>query len=144
MLPRNLRFTQSGRSIFTLGSNDVARCDTKYRHDWTYHVEASLTVAKFFSTLTLAFGREVTMVFRRTVTLLLLIQDPALTFAGVAARQTNVTNVLDWIDPLIGSRNGGNVFAGATLPYGMVKGSQYLLAPTLHLLTTCSGRRCRR
>ncbi|KGM92023.1 uncharacterized protein PADG_11813 [Paracoccidioides brasiliensis Pb18] len=30
-------------------------------------------------------------------------------------------NVLGYIDQLIGSRNGGNVFAGATLPYGMVK-----------------------
>ncbi|OAL48694.1 hypothetical protein IQ07DRAFT_84231 [Pyrenochaeta sp. DS3sAY3a] len=30
-------------------------------------------------------------------------------------------NVLDWVDPLIGSRSGGNVFTGATLPYGMAK-----------------------
>ncbi|KAJ6112890.1 Alpha-1-2-mannosidase [Penicillium capsulatum] len=30
-------------------------------------------------------------------------------------------NVLQYIDPLIGSANGGNVFAGATLPYGMAK-----------------------
>ncbi|KKZ66548.1 hypothetical protein EMCG_07662 [[Emmonsia] crescens] len=28
---------------------------------------------------------------------------------------------LDYVDQLIGSRNGGNVFAGATLPYGMAK-----------------------
>ncbi|KAF2093510.1 putative alpha-1,2-mannosidase [Rhizodiscina lignyota] len=30
-------------------------------------------------------------------------------------------DVLDYIDPLIGSDNGGNVFCGATLPYGMAK-----------------------
>ncbi|KAF2757209.1 putative alpha-1,2-mannosidase [Pseudovirgaria hyperparasitica] len=30
-------------------------------------------------------------------------------------------HVLDYIDPLIGSNGGGNVFAGATLPYGMAK-----------------------
>lgn len=28
---------------------------------------------------------------------------------------------LDYVDPLIGSSNGGNVFAGASLPYGMAK-----------------------
>ncbi|KAJ5635868.1 secreted glycosidase [Penicillium longicatenatum] len=30
-------------------------------------------------------------------------------------------DVLQYIDPLIGTANGGNVFAGATLPYGMAK-----------------------
>ncbi|KAJ5098796.1 Alpha-1-2-mannosidase [Penicillium argentinense] len=30
-------------------------------------------------------------------------------------------DVLQYINPLIGSANGGNVFAGATLPYGMAK-----------------------
>lgn len=38
------------------------------------------------------------------------------------ARQNTDRDVLDWIDPLIGSKSGGNVFAGATLPYGMAKG----------------------
>jgi hypothetical protein len=32
-------------------------------------------------------------------------------------------DVLQWIDPLIGSKSGGNVFAGVTLPYGMAKGN---------------------
>ncbi|GME24527.1 putative glycosidase [Neofusicoccum parvum] len=32
-------------------------------------------------------------------------------------------DVLDFVDPLIGSNNGGNVFCGATLPYGMAKAS---------------------
>lgn len=30
-------------------------------------------------------------------------------------------DVLRYVDPLIGAANGGNVFAGATLPYGMAK-----------------------
>lgn len=30
-------------------------------------------------------------------------------------------DILDYIDPLIGSTNGGNVFSGANLPYGMAK-----------------------
>ncbi|KAJ6116188.1 hypothetical protein N7523_005545 [Penicillium sp. IBT 18751x] len=30
-------------------------------------------------------------------------------------------DVLQYIDPLIGSANGGNVFSGACLPYGMAK-----------------------
>ncbi|GMF72728.1 unnamed protein product [Aspergillus oryzae] len=30
-------------------------------------------------------------------------------------------DVLQYVDPLIGSSNGGNVFAGASLPYGMAK-----------------------
>ncbi|KAL2884466.1 hypothetical protein SGCOL_000414 [Colletotrichum sp. CLE4] len=32
-------------------------------------------------------------------------------------------DALQYVDPLIGSRNGGNVFVGATLPYGMAKAS---------------------
>lgn len=28
---------------------------------------------------------------------------------------------LSYVDPLIGTSNGGNVFAGASLPYGMAK-----------------------
>jgi putative alpha-1,2-mannosidase len=31
-------------------------------------------------------------------------------------------DVLKWVNPLIGTNSGGNVFAGATLPYGMAKG----------------------
>ncbi|KAI0124094.1 family 92 glycosyl hydrolase [Xylariales sp. AK1849] len=31
------------------------------------------------------------------------------------------SDILDYIDPLIGTINGGHVFAGATLPYGMAK-----------------------
>jgi hypothetical protein len=42
--------------------------------------------------------------------------------SDVTGRQTAEPDILDWINPLIGSRSGGNVFAGATLPYGMAKG----------------------
>ncbi len=31
------------------------------------------------------------------------------------------SDVLPFIDPLIGTANGGHVFAGATLPFGMAK-----------------------
>ncbi|KAL5449510.1 hypothetical protein PMIN07_000525 [Paraphaeosphaeria minitans] len=38
-------------------------------------------------------------------------------------KRANSSDVLDYVNPLIGSQAGGNVFAGATLPYGMVKAS---------------------
>ena len=41
-----------------------------------------------------------------------------------SAQQTNNDpgeHNLNLVDPLIGSVNGGNVFAGASLPYGMAK-----------------------
>ena len=31
------------------------------------------------------------------------------------------SNILDFVDPLIGTSMGGHVFAGATLPFGMAK-----------------------
>jgi putative alpha-1,2-mannosidase len=43
--------------------------------------------------------------------------------ASQNGRHTRDTDLLDWVNPLIGSQSGGNVFAGATLPYGMAKGS---------------------
>jgi len=43
--------------------------------------------------------------------------------AGYDVRESRDIDVLDWVNPLIGSQSGGNVFAGATLPYGMAKGS---------------------
>jgi putative alpha-1,2-mannosidase len=54
--------------------------------------------------------------------LLLFAQHVISSSARVYTRQTTNADVLDRVDPLIGSRNGGNVFAGATLPYGMAKG----------------------
>lgn len=49
----------------------------------------------------------------RTISACLLAAWPALA-------QSTVDN-LDFVDPLIGASNGGNVFAGASLPYGMAK-----------------------
>lgn len=49
--------------------------------------------------------------------LILPIWLPQLTSAQV----TDDFDVLEFVDPLIGSDNGGNVFCGATLPYGMVR-----------------------
>ncbi|KAB2581315.1 Six-hairpin glycosidase-like protein [Lasiodiplodia theobromae] len=36
-------------------------------------------------------------------------------------QNTSAYNILDYVDPLIGTVNGGHVFAGATLPFGMAK-----------------------
>lgn len=36
----------------------------------------------------------------------------------------DTVNNLAFVDMLIGSSNGGNVFAGASLPYGMAKAGQ--------------------
>ncbi|USP76580.1 glycoside hydrolase family 92 protein [Curvularia clavata] len=51
----------------------------------------------------------------------ILTQIAAVSAARLHQRQSNGTDVLKFIDPLIGTQNGGNVFAGATLPYGMAK-----------------------
>ena len=37
--------------------------------------------------------------------------------------KSHANDILDYVNPLIGTQKGGNVFAGATLPYGMAKGS---------------------
>jgi putative alpha-1,2-mannosidase len=41
--------------------------------------------------------------------------------AKVATAQGPVVDNLQYVDPLIGATNGGNVFPGASLPYGMAK-----------------------
>ena len=38
-----------------------------------------------------------------------------------ASNAQNVTNILGFVDPLIGTINGGHVFAGASLPFSMAK-----------------------
>jgi putative alpha-1,2-mannosidase len=48
-------------------------------------------------------------------------------------KKSHANNILDYVNPLIGTQNGGNVFAGATLPYGMAKGSRQ----TVLLTATC-------
>ena len=35
--------------------------------------------------------------------------------------QQKATNILSFVDPLIGTINGGHVFAGASLPFSMAK-----------------------
>lgn len=40
---------------------------------------------------------------------------------GAVTAQNTVVDNLQFVDTLIGSTNGGNVFAGASLPYGMAK-----------------------
>ena len=35
--------------------------------------------------------------------------------------QNSTSNILDFVDPLIGTINGGHVFAGASLPFSMAK-----------------------
>lgn len=39
----------------------------------------------------------------------------------LASAANNTTDPLSFVNPLIGSTNGGNVFSGATLPYGFAK-----------------------
>lgn len=65
---------------------------------------------------------QISMTFCRFISCLIVFcQGAVSTFEH--ARQNPALDVLDYVDPLIGSRNGGNVFAGATLPYGLAKGS---------------------
>ncbi|KAJ5135948.1 secreted glycosidase [Penicillium atrosanguineum] len=40
---------------------------------------------------------------------------------GAQDASTDKIDILDYVDPLIGTANGGHVFAGATLPFGMAK-----------------------
>lgn len=48
------------------------------------------------------------------------ISSAWLTLAGLGLGQSTLSNI-DFVDPLIGASNGGNVFPGASLPYGMAK-----------------------
>ncbi|CAI6297492.1 unnamed protein product [Periconia digitata] len=41
--------------------------------------------------------------------------------AAVLAQENDQRDILDYVDPLIGTINGGHVFAGASLPFGMAK-----------------------
>ncbi|KAH8668742.1 putative alpha-1,2-mannosidase family protein [Xylariales sp. PMI_506] len=45
----------------------------------------------------------------------------ALALCQLVSGEEDAFNPLDFVDPLIGSANGGNVFSGATLPYGLAK-----------------------
>jgi hypothetical protein len=59
----------------------------------------------------------------------------------IQAKQTEQLDSLRSVDPLIGSKNGGNVFAGATLPYGMAKGQPPDFNISGHLLKPCQPLR---
>ena len=61
--------------------------------------------------------------------LLLAVHYLSAVLASGVPKRADAFDVLDWVDPLIGSRSGGNVFAGATLPYGMAKGKSLWRAP---------------
>ncbi|KUI53541.1 hypothetical protein VP1G_00935 [Cytospora mali] len=52
---------------------------------------------------------------------LLHIGLTVLTFTFQARAQNTTFDPLAFVDPLIGTTNGGNVFAGASLPYGLAK-----------------------
>ena len=41
--------------------------------------------------------------------------------AAAAAPSTSSANILQLVNPFIGTSSGGHVFAGATLPFGMAK-----------------------
>ncbi|KAH4115756.1 hypothetical protein HBI56_169420 [Parastagonospora nodorum] len=58
---------------------------------------------------------------KSSIHFLLLTQYATSVLSDISSRQTTNSDVLKWVDTLIGSQNGGNVFAGATLPYGMAK-----------------------
>lgn len=42
-------------------------------------------------------------------------------FVNPGVAQNTNTDIFQYIDPLIGTTNGGHVFPGATLPFGMAK-----------------------
>ena len=50
-----------------------------------------------------------------------LVFTVVLSANGVGAQNSSTTGVLQFVNQLIGSVNGGNVFAGASRPYGMAK-----------------------
>ncbi|KAL7816227.1 glycosyl hydrolase [Trichoderma gracile] len=57
-----------------------------------------------------------------TFSFALILPGPSRAAAAAAAAQ-KPSDGLSYINPLIGTTNGGNVFAGATLPYGLAKAS---------------------
>lgn len=53
--------------------------------------------------------------------LLLLIVELIVEFSTPTLAQDTGSGIFQYIDPLIGTTNGGHVFPGATLPFGMAK-----------------------
>ncbi|KAK4164565.1 family 92 putative glycoside hydrolase [Cladorrhinum sp. PSN259] len=50
-------------------------------------------------------------------------------FAGSYHDNSHEVDILQYVDPLIGTTNGGHVFPGASLPYGMAKAVADTLSP---------------
>lgn len=69
--------------------------------------------------------------------LLALAQHARSAVNGKQGLGNSSVDVVDQIDPLIGSKSGGNVFAGATLPYGMAKGMNHRWTTMEGTLTGC-------
>lgn len=55
------------------------------------------------------------------LTIRLYMVASLLAAARVATAQSTAVDNLRFVDPLVGASNGGNVFPGASLPYGMAK-----------------------
>ncbi|KAK4230129.1 family 92 putative glycoside hydrolase [Podospora fimiseda] len=60
-------------------------------------------------------------------TLLFFLVSPE--FAGPYNGNSQKVDILRYVDPLIGTTNGGHVFPGASLPYGMAKAVADTLSP---------------
>jgi putative alpha-1,2-mannosidase len=73
--------------------------------------------------LTLDYKLTDTMILNHILLCVVLCSQQALSAPKHTAK-SHANDILDYVDPLIGSQNGGNVFSGATLPYGMAKGSR--------------------
>lgn len=53
--------------------------------------------------------------------LFLLLTNPFVGFPTLTLAQNAESGIFQYIDPLIGTTNGGHVFPGATLPFGLAK-----------------------
>ncbi|KAG6286752.1 hypothetical protein E4U09_006589, partial [Claviceps aff. purpurea] len=51
----------------------------------------------------------------------LLVSSAPVSYASDNNNTPNIPDILSQVNPLIGSTNGGNVFSGATRPYGLAK-----------------------
>ncbi|KAF2166956.1 glycoside hydrolase family 92 protein [Zasmidium cellare ATCC 36951] len=61
------------------------------------------------------------MMLTRTGLVVLAVAGSLPQVAVAAPNSTNRSSILSLVDPLIGTTNGGHVFPGATLPFGMAK-----------------------
>ncbi|HET9817619.1 MAG TPA: hypothetical protein VFP92_00455, partial [Rhodanobacteraceae bacterium] len=53
----------------------------------------------------------------------IMVRIGTLILAGAVCGSAVAATPVGWVNPLIGSRNGGNTFPGATLPFGMLQWS---------------------